>query len=47
MKINIQRAASQSDRKYEEEEELLELEMRRRKRKLMKRKELAWRLKKK
>ena len=24
MKINIQRAASQSDRKYEEEEELLE-----------------------
>ena len=41
MKINIQRAASQSDRKYEEEEELLELDIRRRKRELMKRKEEA------
>ena len=41
MKIKIQRAASQSDRKYEEEEELLELDIRRRKRELMKRKEEA------
>ena len=41
MKINIQRAASQSDRKYEEEEELLELDIRRRKRELMKWKEEA------
>ena len=41
MNINIQRAASQSDRKYKEEEELLELEMRRRKQELMKRKEEA------
>lgn len=41
MKINVQRAATKSDHKFEEEEEQLEIEMRRRKRDLMKRKEEA------